>query len=414
MLTQQDNDLLAQTGPGTPMGAFFRSFWLPALLPAELPEPDCAPVRFRLLGEDLVAFRDTSGRIAFMQNACPHRGASMFFGRNEEDGLRCVYHGWKFDVAGACVDMPNEPAESNFKHKIKAVAYPGVERGGLIWIYMGPADQSPEIPQLDWLDLTYEHKVINKWIQPSNYAQGVEGNIDSAHISFLHRNFDITPRNPRGARGILSPDGSPRLTIKETDFGFVYGARRQAGEEEYYWRLTPFMLPTYTTIPSPAWPRTCFMLIPLDDHNTWWFTASYNPDRPMPADRQGQRTWLIAGTWQSALNPENDFKIDREMQKSGNYTGIPEIRIQDMAMTDTMPRILDRTVEHLGTTDLAIITMRRLLMRLARQAAEGTAPYAALNGEVHRVRPLDVVDPEGELGNLMDKHREKFLELAPS
>ena len=408
MLAQHENDLLSRVGPGTPMGALFRSFWLPALLPAELPEPDGAPVRLRILGEDLVGFRDSNGEIAFMQNACPHRGASMFFGRNEEAGLRCVYHGWKFDVTGACVDMPNEPAESNFKHKIKAVAYPGSEWGGLIWIYMGADAANAQLPHLDWVDLPADHKVINKWQQPSNYAQGVEGNIDSAHISFLHKSFQTATQGARAAtrRGSSSADGSPRLTIKETEFGFVYGARRNAEDDQYYWRLTPFMLPNYTTIPSPVWPKTCFMLVPIDDYNTWWVTCQYNPERPFPAAMQRQRPWLIAGTSKSFLSPANDFLIDRAMQKTQNYTGIPEIRIQDMAMTDCMPRILDRTVEHLGTTDLAIITMRRMLMRLAKQAAEGGTPYAATHGDVYRVRPLDVVDSHEELGLLMQAHTE--------
>ena len=206
------------------------------------------------------------------------------------------------------------------------------------------------------------------------------------------------------------PSGVPEVTVKETDFGFVYGARRQAAEtDKYYWRLTPFMLPTYTTIPSPQWPKTCFLLVPIDDLNTWWITCQYNPERPMPAAAQRQRPWLVAGTFQSYLSPENDFLIDREMQKTGNYTGIPEIRIQDMAMTDTMPRILDRTVEHLGTTDLAIITMRRLLMRLARQAADGQRPWAADHGEAYNVRPLDTVDTLEELGLIMDAHRDEMV-----
>ena len=158
MLSREDNNLLTQVGPGTPIGELFRRFWLPATLSWELPEPDCAPIRLRLLGEDLVLWRNTDGTIGAMQNACPHRGASMFFGRNEENGLRCVYHGWKFDTDGQCVDMPNEPAESNFKHKIHAAAYPCVEYTDMVWIYMGPKEQQPPLPQVDWADVPSSHR----------------------------------------------------------------------------------------------------------------------------------------------------------------------------------------------------------------------------------------------------------------
>src|SRR5579884_1204662 len=147
MLSPEDNAFLSRTNAGTPMGDLYRRFWLPALLPRELPGPDCDPIRFRILGEDLIAFRDTNGKVGFLGNNCPHRGASLFFGRNEEAGLRCVYHGWKFDVSGQCVDMPNEPAESNFKNKVKAVAYPCVERNGIVWTYMGPRKPAPPLPE---------------------------------------------------------------------------------------------------------------------------------------------------------------------------------------------------------------------------------------------------------------------------
>src|SRR5256885_4134592 len=148
MLSREDNELLCRVGRDTPTGNLLRQYWIPALMSSELPERDGAPVRVRLLGENLIAFRTTSGKIGLIQNACPHRGASLFFGRNEESGLRCVYHGWKFDVEGACVDMPSEPAESNFRNKVRAQAYPGREWGGCIWVYMGPPELSPELPEL--------------------------------------------------------------------------------------------------------------------------------------------------------------------------------------------------------------------------------------------------------------------------
>src|SRR5947209_4356471 len=186
MVSLQENEFLCRVGPGAPMGELFRRFWLPALLPDEIPEPDCPPVRLRLLGEDLVAFRDSNGQVGVVGTHCPHRGASLFFGRNEEEGLRCVYHGWKFDVQGNCVDMPNEPAESNFKQKVHATAYPARDWGGLVWVYMGPKELQAELPQLEWTQVPESHRFVSKWYQETNYMQGYEGDIDSSHSSFLH------------------------------------------------------------------------------------------------------------------------------------------------------------------------------------------------------------------------------------
>ena len=200
MLTAKDNELLCRVGPGTPMGTLMRRYWQPIFLKSELPEPDGAPIRVRHLGENLIAWRNSDGSVGLMQNACPHRGASMFFGRNEENGLRCVYHGWKFDNEGQCVDMPNEPAESNFKHKIRIQAYPVVEKGGVMWTYMGPAAEQPEMPAYEWLRLPAGHMHISKTFEDCNWLQALEGGIDSSHSSFLHRNLgDNDPTLGRGS-----------------------------------------------------------------------------------------------------------------------------------------------------------------------------------------------------------------------
>ena len=191
MLSKEDNELVTRIGPGTPMGAVMRRYWMPAMLSEELRDRDGAPARVRLLGEDLVAFRDTAGKIGLLAQNCPHRGASLFFGRNEEEGLRCVYHGWKFDVTGACVDMPNEPPESNFKHKVHATAgYPCLEKGGVIWTYMGPPEKQPPLPEYEWMRLPEGHGYVSKTYEDCNFLQGIEGGVDSSHSSFLHRSFD--------------------------------------------------------------------------------------------------------------------------------------------------------------------------------------------------------------------------------
>jgi len=239
MLSFSDNEILTRTGPETPMGALFRRFWHPVLLAEELPEPDGPPVRLRVLGEDLVAFRDTNGTVGILDAFCPHRRAGLFFGRNEQCGLRCVYHGWKFDVHGNCVDMPSEPPNSNFKDKVKTKAYPAIEYGGCIWIYMGPPDKQSALPHLEWTRVPATHLVLSHWIQECNYMQAVEGEIDSAHVSWLHAPLQVesSPFRGRFNNAILT-DGAPQLTVKPTDYGFCYGARRDVDNGEYYWRVT--------------------------------------------------------------------------------------------------------------------------------------------------------------------------------
>jgi len=408
MLNATENALLCHTGPGTPMGELFRRFWLPALLPEELPAPDCPPVRHRILGEDLVAFRDTDGRIAFLREACPHRKASLFLGRNEEGGLRCVYHGWKFDVEGNCLDLPSEPPESNFRDKIRTTAYPGAERGGVIWIYMGPPSASggpPGLPQYDWCaGEPSPHQKIWKWVQESNYAQGLEGNIDSTHVSFLHRWF---AGSGGGSRAEIA-DGAPRLTAQETDFGFIYGARRRAAGGQHYWRVTPFVMPSYTVIPNPNGSSGGLILVPQDDEHTWWFTiATREADPKLPP-----YVTLIPSTWRQERNRDNNYQIDREMQRTVNFTGLPTNRVQDAAVTESMGNLVDRSDEHLGTSDTAIIFMRRLLISMTQRLQQGVEPALLTHPELFRVRPIDTITREADLGRLWQEHYATLLAEA--
>ena len=413
MLSQADNELLTRTGPGTPMGELWRRFWLPALLPEELPEPDCPPVRLRLLGEDLVAFRDSTGKVGIVQENCPHRGASLFFGRNEESGLRCVYHGWKFDTAGGCTDMPNEPAESNFKHKIRVAAYPAAEWGSLIWVYMGPSHLAAELPQFEWCTVPASHRHVAKWVQWCNFAQGYEGDLDSSHVSFLHSWFKQadSPGAQQPRRGGASTAGlaqqyrSPSLTVKETEYGLTYGARRKTDDGQYYWRVTQFLLPDWSLIASGSFPRIGHTWIPRDDESIWVFYYNYDADQPLRPDAFTSIPRMVAGTLTPFATKANDYTVDRELQRTKNYTGIANTREQDMAVVeDQWGPIGQRPREHLGTTDAAIIRARRLLLRLARELRQGREPYAATHGEVYRVRGLDVLDDEAELGNVIAKY----------
>jgi nitrite reductase/ring-hydroxylating ferredoxin subunit len=430
MLTQEDNELVCRTGPGTIMGDLFRRFWLPALLMKDLPEPDCEPVRLKILGENLVAFRDTNGKVGILDRRCPHRLADLWFGRNENAGLTCAYHGWKFDVAGKCVEMPTEPADTTFLQKVKMKTYPTREFGGIVWVYMGPPERMPAQPaQFEWARVPDSHRVVSSWLQDSNYLQATEGEIDSAHVSFNHRWFiqDFIPQTQRGPRNRVSGDGrvmsyidgAPRLTVKETDYGFVYGSRRQVSEQEYYWRVTQFLLPFFSLIPGPTPPRGGRCWVPVDDEHNMVFQYSAHPERPL-TDQERLRLssspealfrtpfklpdGTIIDTWRPKRNKDNDYLIDREMQRTQNFTGIASGREQDMAMTDGMGAIPERWMEHLGTTDIAIITCRRMLLRLARELRDGKEPIAPQLADAFHVRPIDIVSDEADFLNLYEEH----------
>jgi phenylpropionate dioxygenase-like ring-hydroxylating dioxygenase large terminal subunit len=398
MLSHEENELLTRVGPGTPMGRVFRSYWLPALLAEELLDPDGAPVRVTLLGEPLVAFRDSGGQVALLGAHCPHRGASLFFGRNEEHGLRCVYHGWKFDMAGACVDMPNEPAESSFKSRVHHTAYPCMERGGMIWTYMGPPDQMPELPQMEWMLVPPEQRYVHKRYQACNYLQNVEGEVDSSHVSFLHRSMrsDFSGATVSGQR-LLSQTRhyAPTFEVRETDYGLVIGARRDWDPEQYYWRVTQFLLPSYTMIPSePGSPISYTGAVPIDDEQMWGYTVTWRPDRPLSSEDVARiESWtgiyaeVDPRTYLPIANKANDYLIDRAQQRSDSFTGIRGIREQDLAVQeDQYGTITDRTKEHLGSSDAAIIAMRRQLLRTVSDVQNGVLPYSAQHGDVYRVR----------------------------
>src|SRR5437867_10905022 len=274
MLSLQDNEELCRVGPGTLMGNFMRQYWIPAVRSDELPSPDCPPVGARLLGENLIAFRTTSGAVGVVQNACPHRGASLFFGRNEEEGLRCVYHGWKFDCEGQCVDMPSEPAESNFKTKIKATAYPCIERNGIIWTYMGSRETLPPLPDIEPNMLPEGEYTIQKTLRECNWVQGLEGDIDTAHLGFLHMGaVDPGGQEPQSFNYYTVADRAPRYSVIETEFGTSYGTYRPAEADTYYWRIAHFLFPCYTMIPTGTLGLQVLVRawVPLDDtHMMHW------------------------------------------------------------------------------------------------------------------------------------------------
>jgi phenylpropionate dioxygenase-like ring-hydroxylating dioxygenase large terminal subunit len=390
------------------MGELLRRFWLPALLEEEVPVPDCAPVRLRLLGEDLVAFRDSSSRVGILGAHCSHRGAGLFFGRNEECGLRCAYHGWKFDADGNCVEMPAEPDGGTAAARASAAikAYPATVRAGVVWTYMGPKEFSARPPEFEWSRLPAMQRTATKRLQQCNWAQAVEGGIDSSHISFLHsrtdKQFAANPAfQPRNKYHAL--DRRPVFEVKETDYGLLIAARRDA-EDGYYWRVTQFLVPCYTMIPpvgnfrdSSETPYSGHAWVPIDDENTWTWSFSANPHRAYTDEEyadHASRTGLwgpVDEHYRPLLNKSNDYLIDRARQRNENFTGIVGIPNQDAALQESLGTISDRSREHLRHSDRGIVNFRRLMLRLAKQLREGKAPAAAARGEWYKVRPASVV-----------------------
>jgi phenylpropionate dioxygenase-like ring-hydroxylating dioxygenase large terminal subunit len=288
MLSAEDNELITRVGPGTPMGNLMRQYWMPAMLSSELAVPDSDPVRVLLLGERLIAFRDTSGRVSLIQNHCPHRGASLFFGRNEEGGIRCVYHGWKFDVSGQCVDMPNEPAESDFKAKVRAVAYPCIERGGVVWTYMGPRTTPPPLPDIE--SNVLPEAQVRVMQRDCNWLQAMEGDIDTCHTAILHSGA-LTPEEvPAGTFAhYMVRDRAPRYAVVEHAIGATYAAYCDADDGQEFWRLGQFWFPCFTS-PAPGllgWERRCSVWVPMDD--THVLNYNFNAPRMEPGQTEPPR-----------------------------------------------------------------------------------------------------------------------------
>jgi phenylpropionate dioxygenase-like ring-hydroxylating dioxygenase large terminal subunit len=404
MLSKIDNETACRVGPGTPMGNLMRQYWLPALLSRELPHPDSDPVRVVLLGEKLIAFRDTNGQVGLIHNHCPHRGASLFFGRNEEAGLRCVYHGWKFDVQGSCIDMPNEPAESDFETKVTAITYPTKEHNGLIWAYMGPRETPPPRPDLEANNLSEGAYAVGAIQRECNYLQGLEGDIDTSHFGFLH--FGAAgpeSAEPGTFQYYALKDRAPRYQVVDTEFGSMYSALRPAEPGTLYHRIALFLFPIWTMIPTGVLGHQIVARgwVPMDDEHTMFF--SLTPKVPgveraiQPGMELQPNTTDWYGRFRLVSDITNDYRIDRDWQRSGgDFTGIPGIHTQDQAVTETMGPIYDRTSEHLGSSDAMVIRTRRRLLDAARALADrGTVPPGVDQPEVYRQRSGGIILPDG-------------------
>ncbi len=406
MLTREENELITRVGPGTPMGDVLRRYWMPALLSEDLPGPDCPPKRVKLLGEELVAFRDTNGRVGLLDEYCPHRLTSLFLGRNEECGLRCVYHGWKFDVDGNCVDMPNEPADSRFKDKIHILHYPVIEMGGVIWAYMGPPEKRPDPPGMEWLRAPANQRFVSKTLEFANFVQAIEGGIDTVHSSFLHNN-DLS-----NDKHLKRRDTAPRLEVERTAYGFRYAGIRTMDADRHYVRMYQFVMPFHQFrsqrvnfaagdgSPQDVPLLKGHMWVPMDDEHTMIFNWMFACDETKPLTPE----YILEAETHAGRGPHgesevrhqtraNDWLIDRAVQRTMTFTGIRGLNTQDLAVQESMGPIVPRWKEHLGSTDKAIAAMRRILIDSARAVAAGGDPPGVDPITYRDVRAADAVLP---------------------
>ncbi len=397
MLRKEINDLLTQTGGSTPMGSMFRQYWIPALLASELPKDDCPPVRVKLLSERLIAFRDSKGRYGLMDEFCAHRGVSLWFGRNEEGGLRCPYHGWKYDYTGQCIEVPSEPEESGFCEKIKLKGYPLIKIGDILWTHMGDQDARPPLPTWEFATVPAEQTYSSKRWQESNWLQAMEGGIDSSHVSFLHSGSLKTDPLFRGAKGnqYNQADKKPIFEVVESDGGLFIGARRNAEDGHFYWRVTPWVMPSFTMVPPRGdHPVHGHFWIPIDDENCWAWSFDFHPTRALSheerqamIDGYGVHNQYVPGTFRPLQNKDNDYLMDREAQKRGEtYSGVWGIGMQDASLQESMGPIVDRSKENLVSTDNGIIMARHRLRKAVTAFRDKGQLPPGINPEDQQVR----------------------------
>jgi phthalate 4,5-dioxygenase len=407
MLTVEENALLTHTGPGTPMGGAMRRYWIPVLASVEIAEPDSPPVQVKLLGERLIAFRDTSGRTGLLEEFCPHRRASLWLGRNEDNGLRCVYHGWKFDVEGRCLEQMNEP--ESFGGKIRAIAYPTAEMGGIVWAYMGPSDRMPPLPRFEFTQVPETHRYVTRTWEECNWLQALEGGIDTSHVPVLHRMISSDPNGTGfGANTALVRAGPPLLDLETTDYGYRYAGIRTLPDGEKMVRSYHFVMPFTQIRPQQLdWATDSYtptigghFWVPMDDENcmVWNWIYSFGAE-PLSKPEEDFR---IAGNGRSDMDPSNNFRklrnrdirwgIDRAAQRTETFTGITGVNTQDHAVQESMGPIVDRSKEHLGPGDRAVIVARQLLLRAIQSVEDGADPRGA-DASYYGLRAIERVIP---------------------
>ncbi len=381
MMTKEENNLLTQTGPGTPCGELIRRYWQPAALSEELP-PRGAPLPVRLLGEDLVLFRDDNGFPGLLGIHCSHRGVDLSYGRLEDGGLRCIYHGWLYDIHGRCLDQSGEPGGGEHRNSIRHPAYPCQERAGVILAYMGPGEL-PLLPNYEFLTAPEEHRFVSKYFQDCNYLQGNEGNIDPVHNNLLHHpNANLAHtgiaqyQGFRGGRGPVP--GIQTTDAQVTDFGVRLCDMTPAGADKKNLRIYHFVLPNLTAFPGPLQGKEGYSVnwhVPIDDTRHWKYTFIFNRERGLDQQMARQRLGVgVTSDYRLIQNKANRYMQDRESMKTKSYSGIAGFAAQDTWAIEGMGPIRDRTQEHLVSSDRVIVAARKLLIKAIRDVQEGREP----------------------------------------
>jgi phenylpropionate dioxygenase-like ring-hydroxylating dioxygenase large terminal subunit len=401
MLTKEQNELLTRTGPGTPMGDVLRRYWVPAVMSSEVAEPDCPPAKVKLLGEDLIAFRDTKGRVGIVQERCAHRTASLWLGRNEDCGIRCVFHGWKFDIEGRCVDMPNEPTQDRLRDKVRIRAYPTAEMGDIVWAYMGPADKMPAPPKFEFTQVPPSHREVTKTLEECNWFQAVEGGIDTSHVGFLHFGSYQALQSTKDPTGFWRRSQAPHIEVDLTTYGYRYAGVRPLGDQGHWVRGYHFVMPWTQIRPSQAntkvlpngekkenWTTTVsgHFWVPQDDESCMVWNWAYNfgneglSEEDRRDDAAGPENVYVDQNFRKKRNKDNNWMIDRAAQRTSSFTGIKGINTQDHAVQESMGPIMDRTVEHLGPADMPVVMARRLLFEAVEAVRAGKDPLGVSEG----------------------------------
>jgi phenylpropionate dioxygenase-like ring-hydroxylating dioxygenase large terminal subunit len=397
-MNKETSEMLVRTGADTPMGKLMRRYWVPVLMSNEIAEPDGPQVRVQILGEKLLAFRDTDGHAALISEFCSHRGVSLYFGRNEENGIRCSYHGLKFDRLGKCIEVPSAPQACSRMH-IKG--YPCIERGGLVWAYMGPEDKMPAPPELEWATLPSSHVFLSKRLQECNYLQAMEGGIDTAHVSYVHRyEVDDDPMHKdTKALDYIKADGNVIFEIEKQPFGLTLLGRRNGEPDSYYWRVTQWLFPWFTLIPPFGEHSLAgHIWVPIDDHNCWAWSVNFHPHKPLSDEERQQLEAGMGihceyepGSFRPKANMDNDYLIDRQAQKDKrSYSGVFGFAVQDSSLQESMGRIQNHEAERLLPTDKAIVMARRMLQEAVIGLENGEDP-PALNVSGQHVRAAGVL-----------------------
>jgi phthalate 4,5-dioxygenase len=418
------SELLIRTGPNTPMGNLMRRYWVPVMSSSEIADADGPQVRVQIMGEKLLAFRDTEGRPGLISEFCSHRGVSLFLGRNEEGGIRCSYHGLKFDITGQCLEVPSAP---HMCPKMGIAGYPCIERGGLVWAYMGPADKQPEPPEVEWCLVPEANRYITKRLQQCNYLQAMEGGIDTAHVSFVHRyEVDIDPMH-RGTKAIdyIKADGNVKFEIEQHDGGLIMYGKRKGEIDSNYWRITQWLFPWYTFIPPfGEHALGAHVWVPIDDENCWAWSINFHPNKPLSQEEldamksgKGIHVKYEAGSFRPAANKDNDYLIDRVAQKERrSYSGVFGFSEQDASLQESMGPIQNHEAERILPTDKGISMARRMLIEGVKAVQNGSEP-PALKAASHRVRaagvllPLDEVPMEWAKEHLADALKKPVYSL---